>query len=61
METKMYSIAIDFLKEGLRILPKERSGHSKQFSQGMKKMAANLAKLNNGYLTKTKTIAGTNR
>jgi preprotein translocase subunit Sss1 len=58
---KLYSIAIDFLRECQRILPLERGHHKpteKDYSHGLKILAGNVAKLNNGYLTKRQNIAG---
>jgi prolyl 4-hydroxylase len=61
MELKMYSLAIDFLREASRLFPNE-GGHYKLgegFGKKIKKLSDNVVKLHNGYLTKKRTIAGT--
>ena len=57
---KMYNVAIDFAKAALELMPKE-TGNKKIPIENSKKfqvMVKELVKLNNEYLTKSKTIAG---
>ena len=57
---KFFYFSTDFAKAALELMPKE-TGNKKVSVENSKKfqaMVKELVKLNNGYLTKSKTIAG---